>query len=228
MQIYQGDHFFKPIRVELHCHTDASGDSLLSVSTLLKTCVRKRIDKIAITDHNTIRNALLANQLAPHSVIVGEEILTRQGELLAFFVTQEIPAGLDALEAIAELRKQGAFISVSHPYDQYRKGYWREADLIKIADQVDAIEVFNARCIRDQHNHQARLFAETYHLLGTVGSDAHTAGEVGKAYHLMDDFTNVEQFRLALMNSKTYTRLSSPLVHLFSRFAKWKKTFQIA
>ena len=216
------------IRVELHCHTDASGDSLLSISTLLKTCERKRIDKIAITDHNTIRNALLANQLAPDRVIVGEEILTRQGELLALFVTQEIPGGLDAMEAIAELRKQGAFISVSHPYDHYRKGYWREADLIKIADKVDAIEVFNARCIRNQPNHQARIFAESYHLLGTVGSDAHTAGEVGKAYHRMDDFTNVEQFRLALMNSEIHTHLSSPLVHLFSHFAKWKKTFQIA
>ena len=216
------------IRVELHCHTDASGDSLLSISTLLKTCERKRIDKIAITDHNTIRNALLANQLAPDRVIVGEEILTRQGELLALFVTQEIPGGLDAMEAIAELRKQGAFISVSHPYDHYRKGYWREADLIKIADKVDAIEVFNARCIRNQPNHQARIFAESYHLLGTVGSDAHTAGEVGKAYHRMDDFTNVEQFRLALMNSEIHTHLSFPFVHLFSRFAKWKKTFHIA
>lgn len=216
------------IRVELHCHTDASEDSLLSISTLLKTCERKGIDKIAITDHNTIRNALLANQLAPQRVIVGEEILTRQGELLAFFVAQEIPAGLDALEAIAELRKQGAFISVSHPYDPYRKGHWREADLIKIVDKVDAIEVFNARCIRNQANHQARKFAESYHLLGTVGSDAHTAGEVGKAYHRMDDFTNIEQFCHALMNSKIHTRLSSPLVHLFSRFAKWKKTFQIA
>jgi len=216
------------IRVELHCHTDASGDSLLSISTLLKTCERKRIDKIAITDHNTIRNALLANQLAPDRVIVGEEILTRQGELLALFVTQEIPGGLDAMEAIAELRKQGAFISVSHPYDHYRKGYWREADLIKIADKVDAIEVFNARCIRNLPNHQARIFAESYHLLGTVGSDAHTAGEVGKAYHRMDDFSNVEQFRIALMNSEIHTHLSSPLVHLFSHFAKWKKTFQIA
>lgn len=217
-----------PIRVELHCHTDASGDSSLSISTLLKTCERKGIDKIAITDHNTIRNALLANQLAPQRVIVGEEILTRQGELLAYFISQEIPAGLDALEAIAELRKQGAFISVSHPYDHYRKGYWREADLIKIIDKVDAIEVFNARCIRNQANQQARIFAESHHLSGTVGSDAHTAGEIGKAYHQMEDFTNVEQFRHALMKSEIHTRLSSPLVHLFSRFAKWKKTFQIA
>lgn len=216
------------ICVELHCHTNASGDSLLSISQLLKTCERKKIDKIAITDHNTIRNALLAQEIAPHKIIVGEEILTRQGELLAFFVTEEIPAGLDALEVIAELRRQGAFISVSHPFDHFRKGYWQEHSLMKIIDKVDAIEVFNARCILSQHNRQAQSFAKTHNLLGSVGSDAHTAGEVGKAYHRMDNFENGEQFRVALRNAKAYTRYSSPLVHLYSRYAKWKKTVQIA
>lgn len=217
-----------PIRVELHCHTDASADSLLSIPKLLAVCKQRKIDKIAITDHNTIHNALLAQQMAPDSVIVGEEILTRQGELLAFFVTEEIPAGLDVTEVIAELRRQGAFISVSHPYDSFRKGHWQEADLIQVAGQVDAMEVFNARCIISQHNHQAQFFAELHNLLGTVGSDAHSAGEVGRAHHLMENFDGVTEFRTALQNSKIYTRLSSPIVHLISRYAKWKKTFQIA
>ncbi|MCX8061231.1 MAG: PHP domain-containing protein [Anaerolineales bacterium] len=217
-----------PIRVELHCHTDASGDSLLSISQLLKTCERKKIDKIAITDHNTIRNALLAHKIAPNKIIVGEEILTRQGELLAFFVTEEIPAGLDALEVIDELHRQGAFISVSHPFDRFRKGHWEVNNLIKIVDKVDAIEVFNARCIMSQHNRQAQSFAKLHNLTGSVGSDAHIAAEVGKAYHLMDGFENVEQFRIAFTNTKTYTRYSSPLVHFCSRYAMWKKNFQIA
>ncbi|PWH16178.1 MAG: histidinol-phosphatase [Anaerolineae bacterium] len=216
------------IRVELHCHTDASEDSLLSVSELLETCKRKRIDKIAITDHNTIRNARLAQQIAPDTVILGEEILTQQGELLAFFVTEELPAGLDALEAITELRRQGAFISVSHPYDHFRKGYWQETELIKIATKVDAIEIFNARCLRNRHNRLARAFAERHQLFGTVGSDAHSAIEVGRAYHMMDNFSTAEQFRYALVNSQIRTQRSSPLVHLLSRFAKWKKTFKIA
>ncbi len=94
-----------PIRVELHCHTDASGDSLLSVTDLLETCRRKKINKIAITDHNTIRNALVAQEIAPDKVIVGEEILTRQGELLAFFVKEEIPPYMDAVYTIEELRR---------------------------------------------------------------------------------------------------------------------------
>lgn len=217
-----------PIRVELHCHTDASADSLLSIPKLLAVCKQRKIDKIAITDHNTIQNALLAQQMAPDSVIVGEEILTRQGELLAFFVKEEIPAGFDAAEVIAELRRQGAFISVSHPYDSFRKGHWQEADLIQVAGQVDAVEIFNARCLLNQHNHQARSFAKQHNLLGTVGSDAHSAGEVGKAHHIMEDFDHVTGFRIALQNSKTYTRLSLPIVHLISRYAKWKKTFQIA
>ncbi len=217
-----------PIRVELHCHTDASGDSLLSVTDLLETCRRKKINKIAITDHNTIRNALVAQEIAPDKVIVGEEILTRQGELLAFFVQEEIPPYMDAIETIEELRRQGAFISVSHPFDHFRKGCWKEADLINIADKVDAIEVFNARCLLNQHNRQAQSFAKLHNLLATVGSDAHSALEIGRAHHLMNDFNDVEQFRKALSASKMVTRLSSPLVHLFSRYAKWKKSSKIA
>ncbi|GAB4472856.1 MAG: PHP domain-containing protein [Anaerolineales bacterium] len=216
------------IHVELHCHTDASGDSLLSIAQLLATCKQKKIAKIAITDHNTIRNALLAHEIAPDIVIVGEEILTQQGELLAFFVKEEIPSGLDAIEAIAELRKQGAFISVSHPYDHFRKGYWQEDALEKIADKVDAIEVFNARCIFNRHNRLAVAFAHQHNLFGTVGSDAHSSIEIGRAYHIMDNFSNVTQFRSALLASSVSTRLSSPWVHLLSRYAKWKKSPQLA
>ncbi|MCS7248535.1 MAG: PHP domain-containing protein [Anaerolineales bacterium] len=217
-----------PIRVELHCHTDASPDSLLNISQLLETCRRKRIDKIAITDHNTIRNALLAQRIAPRQIIIGEEILTRQGELLAFFVQEEIPPGLDAQHVIAELRKQGAFISVSHPFDPLRKGHWQKTELEKIIGEVDAIEVFNARCLSDRYNRQASAFAAQHKLLGTVGSDAHTAGEIGTAYHLMEDFETPEQFRAALQNSKKHTRLALPWVHLFSRYAQWKKSSRIA
>ncbi len=212
------------IRVELHCHTDASSDSLLSLPNLLKTCQRKKIDKVAITDHNTIQNALLAQKIAPEKIIVGEEILTCQGELLAFFVKEEIPAGMDALETIKELRQQGAFISISHPYDHFRKGHWQETDLMQIADLVDGIEVFNARCIMNHHNFQAQTFASKHTLIPTVGSDAHSALEVGQAYHIMEEFQDVQGFHNAIRQSKTYTRLSPSWVHLLSRYAKWKNS----
>src|SRR3990172_2332439 len=114
------------LRVELHCHTVYSKDSLLRPERLLDTCRRKGIDRVAITDHNTTLGGLDAQHLDPGRAIVGEEIMTQGGELLAYFVSQEVPPGLPPLEAIHRLREQGAFISVSHPCDQLRNGHLEE------------------------------------------------------------------------------------------------------
>ncbi|MGH2523747.1 MAG: PHP domain-containing protein, partial [Anaerolineales bacterium] len=135
------------LTLELHAHTYASGDCLMRPADIGRACARKGIHRLAVTDHNTIRGALELQQLAPELVIVGEEIMTTQGELLAYFVSEAVPPDLSPTETIARLRAQGAAISVSHPFDRLRKGAWREADLVAIAPWVDAIEVFNARCI---------------------------------------------------------------------------------
>ena len=84
------------------------------------------------------------------------------------------------MEAIRRLKDQGAFISVSHPQDRYRG--WRLPDLLEIMPHVDALEVFNSRCIHAEDNKNAQLLACKYDLPGTVGSDAHFAFEVGNAY----------------------------------------------
>src|SRR5918996_2694020 len=130
------------LRVEFHCHTLASNDCLLRPRDLVNTCRRKRINRVVVTDHNTIAGARAAHALAPELVIVGEEIMTTRGEILAAFVSEEIPKKLSPQETIRRLRDQGAFISVSHPFDRWRAGGWREEDLLDILPHVDAIEVY--------------------------------------------------------------------------------------
>lgn len=215
------------INVELHCHTNQSSDSLMTITQLIKACDRRKIDKVAITDHNTIKAAQEAFKLNPQRFIVGEEIMTRQGELLAYFVQEEIPGGLDVMDVLKELHSQRAIISVSHPFDRFRKGHWQEYDLLHIIDQIDAIEVFNARCLVNQDNTRAALFASEHHLLGTVGSDAHAAMEVGKSFLSLPDFHDPISFKDSLILANQHNQLSSPFVHLFSRYAKWKKGTKI-
>ena len=149
----------RTFRVEFHCHTNFSQDSLVTPAQLLAACRKREVDRVVITDHNTIQGALEAQALDPERVIIGEEILTQQGELLAAYVREEIPEGLPALEAISRLREQGALISVSHPFDVTRSGHWQLRELEKIAPLVDAVEVFNARCLLKKFNHQAAAFA---------------------------------------------------------------------
>ncbi|HUS84376.1 MAG TPA: PHP-associated domain-containing protein [Anaerolineales bacterium] len=211
------------LTVELHSHTYHSTDSLLSPERLLDICVRKGIDRIAITDHNTTAGAFQAAALDPERVIIGEEIKTTKGELLGYFLQEEIPQGFSPQETISMLRDQRAFISVSHPFDHTRSGSWAEEDLRRILEQVDAIETYNARTWSDRPNRTAREFALDAGLLQTAGSDSHAPAEVGQTVVKMPVFHEVETFRTALSEAEILGRRSCPVVHLYSRYATWRK-----
>lgn len=210
-------------KVEFHCHTGASRDSLVKPGELIAEAQRRGIDCLIITDHNRIDGALRAKELAPERVVVGEEIKTTRGELLAAFVREPVPALLTPAETIARLRGQGAFISVSHPYDLNRQG-WRLPDLLEIAPFVDAIEVFNARCLDGRMNRDAAEFARQHHLPGTVGSDAHTLRELGQATLLLPPFSSADELRQVIWHGQAQTRLSPWTVHLASSYARWRKS----
>lgn len=214
------------LSLEFHCHTIFSKDSLTTPQKLVQTCRRKGIDRVVVTDHNTIAGALAAQKLDPELVIVGEEILTTRGEILAAFVTEEIPPFLSPRETIRRLKDQGAFISVSHPFDRFRTGAWEEADLLEILPYVDAIEVFNSRCMDPGFNRDAQAFAEKHNIPGTVGSDAHAAFELGRSLLLLDQFEGPDGMRQVIRGGIPRTRLSSPWVHLTSRYAVMYKAFK--
>ena len=213
----------KKFAVEFHCHTNASKDSLTTPGDLIRAARKKGLDRVVVTDHNSILGAKAAQKLDPELIIIGEEIMTTRGEILAAFVQEEIPAGLTPQETIRILKEQGAFISVSHPYDTHRKGGWKESDLLEIVPYVDAIEIFNSRCMDLRFNQRAKAFAEKHNLPGTVGSDAHGAFEVGRSVNLLDPFQGPDEMRKVIRQAKYQTKLSPWWVHFVSRYASIKK-----
>ena len=213
------------LKVEFHCHTLYSKDSLVSLQALHGVALRERLDRIVITDHNAIRGAVKAHDLDPVHFIIGEEIMTCQGELLGIFMQELIPPGLTARETIRLLRDQGAFITVAHPFDTLRAGHWKVPDLLDIIDSVDAIEVFNSRSMRPLANKLARDFARDHNLLTTVGSDAHSTSELGTATLSLPVFSDTPTLRQALSSAQPLTRSSPPWVHLYSRYAALSRRF---
>ena len=211
-------------KIELHCHSAASKDSLVKVRKLIDVARNRGIDRLAITDHNTIEGALVAKKIDPELIIIGEEILTTKGELLAFFIQEAIPKGLEPLEAIKILREQNAFISVSHPYDRLRHG-WELEDLKEITPHIDAIEIFNARSFTSSINENAKKYAKEHNLLGTVGSDSHTLKEIGTATQLVSMFSDRDTFKQAMKTSERIEAYSSPSVRISSTYAKLMKKF---
>jgi predicted metal-dependent phosphoesterase TrpH len=210
-------------KVDLHCHSRYSRDCQSDPKKLIETARRCGLDKIAITDHNNLHGARVIYDMAPDLVIIGEEIATISGEVIAYFVTSEVPRGLMLLETIQRLRDQGAVISIPHPLDRMRGSAVGYANLVAVIDLVDAVEVWNARCIQVEDNVRARTIAQQYSKLVTAGSDAHTLGEVGAAYVQVQPFTNAQEMRVSLAAAQVIGRISPPWVHLASTWAKWQR-----
>lgn len=211
-------------KVDLHTHTIYSKDCLTQTAKLVEQARRVGLQKVAVTEHNRLDGALVAKAMAPDLVIVGEEIKTTHGEIIAYFVKEEIPRGLSPEEAIARLREQGAVISIPHPLDSVRGSAMRLANVLTVIDQVDALEVLNARCVLGRDNLAAAALAQVHGKLLTAGSDAHTPAELGRCYLEMPPFEdNGASFLAALAQAKVGGVVSPFWPHFASTYAKWRK-----
>ena len=98
-----------------------------------------------------------------------------------------------------------------------------EDDLLEILPEVDAIEVFNSRCMDPKFNHAAQVFAEKHNIAGTVGSDAHAVFELGRSLLFLEQFEGPDEMRKVIRRGIQQVKLSSPWVHLTSRYAVFYK-----
>jgi predicted metal-dependent phosphoesterase TrpH len=211
------------IRADLHNHTHYSPDSILSPEHLLRRASERGIGVIAVTDHDTVRGGLVVRDLAAKTrpeirIIVGEEVRTRDGEVLGLFLEDDIQHGLSAEETIRRIKDAGGLAGAPHPFDSFRSGL--DERMERVADSLDFVEGLNARIYLRRHNTRARKFAREHGLPISAASDAHSPREVGRAYVTMDDFTTPAEFLQALKPGKPGGRVSSPLIHLVSRYAK--------
>ena len=216
----------KLISAEFHCHSNYSPDSLVTLEEIIKTCRSKGIGKIAITDHGRMAGAFKAHQMEPDLVVVSEEILTSEGEILAYFMTDEIPDDLPPLEVVKRLKDQGAFISVAHPFDPWRGASWKMGTLEKLVPFLDGVEAFNARCFDPTFNEKAGVFANEHGLAWMVGSDAHSVPEIGQAVLQLPNFNSADELRQAVKSAGFSGELSSKMVRLHSTVAKVVNKFR--
>jgi len=169
--------------VDLHCHSKGSFDSLSSPKDMIKAAVDRGLTHLAITDHDRIDVAQEARRMAPAelTVIVGEEVKTRDGDLICLFLERAIPPGLSARETIVEAREQGGLVGIPHPFDRMRGSLLRDAAMASLAPHVDWVEAYNARVV-GHGNEDASAFALEHGLPGVAVSDAHSIMEIGVAY----------------------------------------------
>ena len=156
-------------------------------------------------------------------VVVGEEISSRDGEIIGLFLEKPIPRDLSAEDTIARIHDQGGLVSVPHPFSRNRLYHIRRTALERVWEQIDCIEVFNAREAFGHENRSAAAYAREHAILGAAGSDAHRAAEIGNAFVELPDFAGRDDFLSALAQGVVDGRLSVTAVHLFTRYDRFRK-----
>jgi len=213
------------LKADLHIHTAYSMDCDTSLDQVINRCLEVRVNCVAIADHGTADGALKMQDIAPFTVIVAEEILTPHGEIMGMFLKETIPSGLSSEQTVAQIKAQGGLVCIPHPYDRMRQSAIGNRLVEELAEQIDVIEVFNARSLFPQPSTKAQLIAEKYGIHKSAGSDAHTPKEIGNAYVEMPEFSGRDDFLKALGAGKIFGRRTSPLVHFGSTWARLKKQF---
>jgi predicted metal-dependent phosphoesterase TrpH/glycosyltransferase involved in cell wall biosynthesis len=202
----------KLIHVDLHMHTDHSHDCATPVERLLETAKERGLGAIAVTDHNEISGAHAARDQADGiKVIVAEEVKTAdQGEVIGLFIEEKIPRGLTLAETIAEIRRQGGLVYVPHPFDRMHSVPDYE-HLLRVVEDIDAIEVFNPRVAMKSFNEEAARFAAKYRIVAGAGSDSHVPQGLGSVKIAMRDFDGPEEFLESLRDADIIRRKQSLL-----------------
>jgi predicted metal-dependent phosphoesterase TrpH len=180
------------LRVDLHLHSSYSHDGKSSLEELIARASECGLDRIALTDHNTIEGALLLAKRSPRIAIVGEEIKTTEGEVIGLFITEHVPPFLTPEDAMDRIHRLGGITYVPHPLDRRRANFLPER-LVMLASRIDILETYNAWCDAEANRAAARL-AEDLGKVTATGSDAHSALELGRSWMEMEEYGDPADF----------------------------------
>lgn len=172
--------------VDLHTHSTLSPDGGLSISDYSRLLSDRTLDYIAITDHNEIAFAQKAKQTLGEAIIVGEEIMTSEGEIIGLFLSEKIEPHLSAQETITQIKQQKGLVYIPHPFETMRKGI-SVASLSSLVGHVDIVEVFNGRGLFTNKHTQVAEFARKHSLTTIASSDAHCYAGVRNSFATVSD-----------------------------------------
>ncbi len=195
-------------RADMHIHSLYS-DGTATLHEILEHVEHDTaLDVVAIADHERIDGALRARELHAaggysYDLVVGEEITTRRGHVLALFIEERIPPLRPLEETLVRIHDQGGIAIAAHPMAPIPLSVGRRS-LVRVADHeqpgvfFDAIELLNpSQAGRIRHGARIRLNAAQLQLPGVGNSDAHVLEGIGTGYTRFAGAT-ADEYRAAL------------------------------
>jgi predicted metal-dependent phosphoesterase TrpH len=180
------------LRVDLHLHSSYSHDGRSTIEQLVERARECRLDRIAVTDHNTFDGAAALSRMHPEVAIAGEEVKTLEGEVIGLFITRRVQPFLRPEQAMDAIHQMGGLTYIPHPLDRHRSHFLAER-VLALADRIDIIETYNPWCDAASNQAAARL-ADELGKVAATGSDAHSADELGRSWMEMDDYSGTADF----------------------------------
>jgi predicted metal-dependent phosphoesterase TrpH len=173
-------------KIDLHTHSTASHDGGISLTQYKKTLDSGLLDYIAITDHNNISNAQNIQQQLGDRIIIGEEIMTTEGEIIGLFLKSLVEPGQTPQQTIQSIKNQDGIVYIPHPFETVRKGLHPEI-LDNIASEVDLVELYNGRVFLQNRSSQTVVWARMNHIPGAASSDAHGYHGLGNTHTIISE-----------------------------------------
>lgn len=178
------------MKIDLHTHSISSKDGGLTEKDYEKLISSKQLDIIAITDHNKVDFAIKMQEKFPNNIIVGEEIMTSEGEIIGLFLEHIIPAGLSPHETVTIIKERGGLVYIPHPFERVRSGLSDEV-MQSIISDIDIVELANGRTIQNKTQTAQKWLAGREPIVAASSSDAHSLSGTGRTYTTIEDLEDL-------------------------------------
>ncbi len=211
-------------KLDLHTHSIASPDGGITAKQYRQVLKTGLLDCVAVTDHNRIDFAQALQAELGHAIIVGEEIMTHEGEIIGLFLHETVPPGLSAKETIALIKSQGGLVYIPHPFETVRKGLSRST-LDAIAEDIDCIEVCNGRAFFQDRGKQAVSWSRMHNIPPVASSDAHGRAGIGKTYTMISELPSQTDFKTVLSTARLVTGRPRMQSLLYPKYHRLRKKF---
>ncbi|MGB9778801.1 MAG: PHP-associated domain-containing protein [Candidatus Bathyarchaeia archaeon] len=184
------------LKIDLHVHTSYSYDSVIKPEEVVFYAKKRRLDGVAITDHDKTECALKMAKETNFLIIPGIEISSLGGHVLALNIQELIPKGLSVDETVDRIHSLGGIAVACHP-TSFFKGSLGE----RISSKFDAVEVINASAFPFQYSvKHSQKIASRLGIARVAGSDAHYGPEIGCAYTIVNAESEVEEIVKSIIN----------------------------
>jgi predicted metal-dependent phosphoesterase TrpH len=218
------------MKIDCHSHTIYSKhwfwgyDSINTPEEMIKAAVKRGMDGIAITDHNTVKGSLVGKKFArkykDFLIITGSEIRSREGEVLGLGIKKDVPMNLSLQETIEKIHDLGGVAVIPHPSGKY---FFKRTS-VKDPMDADAVEVFNSTVLK-RGNRMAVKLAKKFKKSRTAGSDAHSIKTVGIAGIICNGnpLEAIRKNKVKIFGNYTsLTDMANLISKKFIRSAEWR------